>query len=1128
MKKKSATQSAFFNLRVLIGLFIVLAGVFLALAGFGTFSGITASSAQAQQTHKIINVPGLPPGFDCSRIHALGIDKMENLRAGLIMIACGESQGGGDAEEGGQAKKDSASAFRGLSQPLQKLVAPLAYGAADVDVVLPDGTYPSVTQSETYTSANPDNPNQIVINYNDSRTAPGCYSGLSYSSDGGATFHASQPLCTGHGTNFGDPIVLYNRSNSTWFAMDLATGCGGQGIGVWSSTNQTTWTPATCAHNGSFDDRESAWVDNNSASPFFGRMYVSWNDFSTSCGAGGCLYSVHSSDGGVTWSTPVRVQTNSLFMRDVQITGDLAGGGAAYIASMDEGGGGFPHMDTNYLFKSTDGGSTWANTYVGTPFAGPGVCSSGYFAGIFSTNGCYWRYEGWGEPAAINNFVHLIYTQHGTGSDPGDVYYIRSTDGGVTFGTPFKLNSDTTDRPQWMPNLSVSPGGTLLATWYDARVSTDSDCVYGSPTSPCYQMFSRKSNDNGATWLPDDTLSDVVSPLPKQPDGNVQGTYAGDYDYGTAITTKHLTSWTDGRVAISGNAQQDVFTDRELVGFSVTSTVPACNSIINTQPTQFVINLSDAALPSSVQASDFTVNGIPANMFTYSGPPSTQITFTYTTSPVTTQGSQTMHIPAGAILRNSDSMPIFDFTCTFCYVLTPLQVTTTNPPVGGTFTPPAPGTYTYAVNFNQAIDPASVSTSDLTLTGNVGATVTNVTVAGSTATFTLNIQFGGSMTASIAAGAITAEGCNGNAAFTGNYTVAGCPPQNHYTIAQIGGTIVPGTVDTGNHCDDCTTAVALPFSYTLYDQTYSTVNVDSNGTVQFGSNLSVFTNSCLPDPNSRTYMVYPYWDDLYTLNSGFGIFTSVSGTAPNRIFNIEWRAQYYPGTGTADFEVRLYEGQPRFDVIYGTLTNGNSSATAGVQRVTDFDQYFCNGSGGSATGGQSYILQSCAPQASDAFSRKVHGAAGTFDIPLPLTGNVGVECRIGPTYQMIIDFPTTVTVGSASVTSGTGTVSSFSGSGTSQITVNLSGVTDQQRITMTLHNVNNGTVTGDVPISMGVLIGDVNGNGAVSSADVALTKSQVGTTVGGSNFREDVNVNGTISSTDVALVKSDVGHALPP
>src|SRR4029077_18380020 len=105
---------------------------------------------------------------------------------------------------------------------------------------------------------------------------------------------------------------------------------------------------------------------------------------------------------------------------------------------------------------------------------------------------------------------------------------------------------------------------------------------------------------------------------------------------------------------------------------------------------------------------------------------------------------------------------------------------------------------------------------------------------------------------------------------------------------------------------------------------------------------------------------------------------------------------------------------------------------------------------------------SLAPVAQDAFSRKVHGGAGTFDIPLPLTGNVGVECRTGPTYEMIVDFPSAVTLTGVDVTSGTGMVSSFSGSGTSTITVNLSGVTDVQRITVTLRNVNDGTHTGDV------------------------------------------------------------------
>src|ERR1700693_1928766 len=74
--------------------------------------------------------------------------------------------------------------------------------------------------------------------------------------------------------------------------------------------------------------------------------------------------------------------------------------------------------------------------------------------------------------------------------------------------------------------------------------------------------------------------------------------------------------------------------------------------------------------------------------------------------------------------------------------------------------------------------------------------------------------------------------------------------------------------------------------------------------------------------------------------------------------------------------------------------------------------------------------------------------------------------------------------------------------------------------------LSDGTNSGNVPISMGVLVGDVNGNAIVNSSDVGLTKSHVGQPVTGSDFREDVNANGTISATDVALVKSDVGTAL--
>jgi len=552
MKQKSTSQSAFFNLRVLIGLFVVLAGVFLAVIGVGTFSGLTASSAKAQQTHKFIDVAGLPPGFDCATIAASGIDKQENLRAGLIMIACGESDGG------------SPSSFGAFSHILHQTIAPMTFGGTDVDLITGTDSITHPTQSETYTNANPDNPNQIVVTYNDSRTASSNYSGASYSSDGGATFTRlnPSPFANGHGTNFGDPVTLFNKPTGTFHAIFLATGCGGQGIAAWKSTDGgVTWAVGPCVHTGSSDDRESGVADNNPSSPFFGRMYVSWNNFAD----GGSLRVRSSTDNGVTWGNEKILAPGSTFIRDTQITVDKTTGDV-YVAGMNEGpNGGLAGPRANKIYRSTDGGNTFTNTYTGPNFtpAGRANCTANsYFVCMYAPN--TWRHMGWGEPAANNHVVGYVYTQHGAGTDAGDVMYIRSTDSGATFAAPVKLNTDATTRAQWQPNLSVSGSGDLFAMWYDERGTTT--CQVSNPSVPCYQMFGRKSTDGGATWLADMAFSDVISPLPGQPDGTVQPNYQGDYDYGSEVAGNHLTSWCDGRVAISGQSQQDAFFDKETSG----------------------------------------------------------------------------------------------------------------------------------------------------------------------------------------------------------------------------------------------------------------------------------------------------------------------------------------------------------------------------------------------------------------------------------------------------------------------------------------------------------------------------------------------------------------------------------
>ncbi len=202
----------------------------------------------------------------------------------------------------------------------------------------------------------------------------------------------------------------------------------------------------------------------------------------------------------------------------------------------------------------------------------------------------------------------------------------------------------------------------------------------------------------------------------------------------------------------------------------------------------------------------------------------------------------------------------------------------------------------------------------------------NIPVGATGATGTIGIQRDSGF-------AYTQHSCSGPIPVAGTRLTYICAACVGYTAVNSAAAIVPGNSDTGNHCDDCTTSIALPFTVRVYDELFNTVNVESNGKLTFVAAESDFTNTCLPDAFHDTTL-FVHWDDLRTDGTGDGIFTSVSGTAPNRIFNIEWRVSYFSFFGSANFEARLFENQDRFEFIYGALSGGGASATVGIQRDT--------------------------------------------------------------------------------------------------------------------------------------------------------------------------------------------------
>ena len=180
MKKKSASKSAFFNLRVLIGLCIALAGISVSLLGLDAFAEHTPVKFRVTLS-TTSNDPLVRVGFDCTENSAIR-HRQANFRAGAIMIACGAQRGGSGS---------SVGFFQRITQAVKKLLVPVGSGAGDVNLITGTETTPNITQSETFTWANPDNPQQVVVAYNDSRgrnQSPINISGASVSTDGGATF----------------------------------------------------------------------------------------------------------------------------------------------------------------------------------------------------------------------------------------------------------------------------------------------------------------------------------------------------------------------------------------------------------------------------------------------------------------------------------------------------------------------------------------------------------------------------------------------------------------------------------------------------------------------------------------------------------------------------------------------------------------------------------------------------------------------------------------------------------------------------------------------------------------------------------------------------------------------------
>jgi hypothetical protein len=151
-------------------------------------------------------------------------------------------------------------------------------------------------------------------------------------------------------------------------------------------------------------------------------------------------------------------------------------------------------------------------------------------------------------------------------------------------------------------------------------------------------------------------------------------------------------------------------TDTEGILRIVSSNPADGSTVVGTPPTDFSITTSAPYVPNGIVASDLKVNGIAANSFTLTN--LNTITFHYTSSPVTTQGLQSLTVGAGLLRPLGGGPANAAFSASFRYDAVVITIDSTTPANGSAVVLPLTS---LTAHFNEAFDPATINNSNLTL-----------------------------------------------------------------------------------------------------------------------------------------------------------------------------------------------------------------------------------------------------------------------------------------------------------------------------------------------------------------------------------------------------------------------------
>src|ERR1051326_2964848 len=249
-------------------------------------------------------------------------------------------------------------------------------------------------------------------------------------------------------------------------------------------------------------------------------------------------------------------------------------------------------------------------------------------------------------------------------------------------------------------------------------------------------------------------------------------------------------------------------------------------------------------------------------------------------------------------------------------------------------------------------------------------------------------------------------------------------PTTSYTVTSIPYAPLTGSsaaLTSFTNQDDGYQNVTLPFSFNFFGNTYTDVNVETNGYIDFGFPNPNFVPQTVPNASTPNNFIALCWADLYVQPSG-SIDTFRVGTAPFRKFVIRFNTVpfYFNNPPGVSGEIILYESTNIIDVLVTQVQGGTATKVLGIEDM--------NGTSGLTPAGRNNVNWSVSSPEAWRFAP----AAGTFTY---LWTPNGPGSGLAPGDQLLqapSANPTTTTTYTITISNSTG----CSTSATATVTVN--------------------------------------------------------------------------------------------